>query len=446
MIARPCWDPGGGDATLPFGKSNPACVHWPAYSSSESSVNEPRRRLSEGIDQAIQRIHHATGRLSAGDIDHMLSRRCVSRQCLRVQILQRKVLVVAPHSRRCNADDRIAGDCSASARQRTDGVAASDGGKVGKWDRQYSPTQLHWHFAAGVNVSDCRATIIAGDFNGAFTRLRLTTSLRLLEEAASAGVVDDTELLLCLQETPINAGSWCLRGPQPLFAMTSNEEAPLLALPHWLPRLRDVDFALWDNARKAATRDSAARTESLAKRARKAVFRGGLYRLSVYSNRWREEGVRKALLTSDNWHALGRGAVLHAMASAADKDNDGQLIDAHVSLGPYAERLRIDEKVQRSMPLPAAMSLAEQQARFRYVLNIEGHGGWADRLAKLQLSPMLVIAQDVAPRLWFESALQNGHTHLVVVSIDLLEASRLVVGDGARRAWSDGLTVCSHRG
>ena len=62
------------------------------------------------------------------------------------------------------------------------------------------------------------------------------------------------------------------------------------------------------------------------------------------------------------------------------------------------------------------MSHAEQQRRFRYVLNIEGHGGWADRLYKLLMSNQLVLAQDVAPRLWYEGYLEAGTTHLVVDS------------------------------
>ena len=35
-----------------------------------------------------------------------------------------------------------------------------------------------------------------------------------------------------------------------------------------------------------------------------------------------------------------------------------------------------------------------QARRFRYVINAEGHGGWADRLYYLLLSPMTVVAQD----------------------------------------------------
>ena len=342
----------------------------------------------------------------------MLRQPCVARQCLKVVVFKSEVYVVAPESQRCTYDDLLVGQCSPFARQQTEGLAANyEGARGGKWDTHYSPSSLRWHFAAGVNVSTCASSIRPGDFNGVFTRLRLVTSLRLIEEAARAGTLSDTELILCLQETPLNAGGWCLGGSQPIFAMVTNEEAPMLAFPHWLPRFRDVDFAFWDGARRAESKRSAFSEKPPEHRARKAVFRGGIYRLSVYSDRWRKKGCRRTLLTSSNWKHLGRSALLHtAMSDAAN------ILDANVFVGPYTERLGLNESLLAKMSAPPFLSLAEQTARFRYVLNIEGHGGWADRLPKLLLSSMLVLNQDQAPRLWFESVLRQFETHLVVDS------------------------------
>ena len=53
----------------------------------------------------------------------------------------------------------------------------------------------------------------------------------------------DTELVLCVNEVMPNAGGWCLKGQQPVFASTTNQEAPLLPFAHWMPKLRDWD--LW---------------------------------------------------------------------------------------------------------------------------------------------------------------------------------------------------------
>ena len=155
-----------------------------------------------------------------------------------------------------------------------------------------------------------------------------------------------------------------MRGPQPVFSMTTNEEAPLLAFPHWLARLRDVDFALWENARQA-TRASAASIRSDA-RARKAVFRGGVYRLSVYTDRWPSVGAQKTMLTKSNWMQVGRTSLLRALLSRDAR----HLVDANVFLQPFAERLGIHTTTLTMMSSPTSISLAEQQARFRYVLNV----------------------------------------------------------------------------
>ena len=42
------------------------------------------------------------------------------------------------------------------------------------------------------------------------------------------------------------------------------------------------------------------------------------------------------------------------------------------------------------------LTMEEQIRGFQYVVNAEGHGGWADRLYQLLLSPQLVLAQDRA--------------------------------------------------
>ena len=43
---------------------------------------------------------------------------------------------------------------------------------------------------------------------------------------------------------------------------------------------------------------------------------------------------------------------------------------------------------------PLMLSMENQTRSFQYVVNAEGHGGWADRLYQLLLSPQLVLAQD----------------------------------------------------
>ena len=84
--------------------------------------------------------------------------------------------------------------------------------------------------------------------------------------------------------------------------------------------------------------------------------------------------------------------------------------------GRWVKELGIGEAEMAALDQPEKLGMAAQQAGFRYVLNVEGHGGWADRLYQLLLSPMLVIAQDLPSRLWYEGVLTPGVTHLAVDS------------------------------
>ena len=145
-----------------------------------------------------------------------------------------------------------------------------------------------------------------------------------------------------------------------LFAATGNEASPLLPLPHWLPGLRDVDFSLWDEARgamRAATkgaRGSGQRCHATqAAPAPVAAFRGGVYRLSSYSDDWRRSGLRRTRLTSDNWRGIGRLALLHAKADGAIAD----LIDVNIALPEaYVHALKIDNATLARLDRPAQMA------------------------------------------------------------------------------------------
>ena len=364
------------------------------------------------IDRLVA-AHEGEAGVPKGSLASLMQKPCVRRFCVRVQILSGVLYVVAPLSRAC-ADEPRSENCSKAKRMRSDGLAMTGAGAVGKWNSDFSPTELEWDFVAGLNVSDCSPSIRPGDVNGAFTRVRLLTQLRLLEEAARYGGVDDTELVLCAGEAPLNAGSWCLpSSPQPVFATTGNEDAPLLPFPHWLPRLRDVDFSLWDDAR-AALRAASAPNAGKPAPASSAVFRGGIYRLSAYSDDWRTSRLRRTRLNRDNWRHIGRLALLQARS---DPGGAAGLLNVNMAVpGPYAQWLGIDNRTLGAMDRPAGLTMIEQARRFRYVINAEGHGGWADRLARLLLSPQLVIAQDLAARLWFEGLLTPGVTHLTTDS------------------------------
>lgn len=404
-----------GEAHLPFRKREHFCPRWPDYPTRIQAEQSRRARLDfirEGARSAINAIIDAGApRATEELLTSIMDKKCVQRLCVRIQILNSKVYVVAPRSQKCSTEANSV--CSTARRQRTEGVAMTAGLELGKWSSDFSPTSLEWHFVAGMNVSTCSAAVEPGDFNGAYSRLRLQTSLRLILEAARFRSMQDTEFILCVGETPLSAGQWCLNGAHSTFEVVSNLAAPSLPFPHWLPRLRDVDFSVWDEARAAQQHARYRQFKYQRQSAEsKAVFRGGLYRLSVYSDRWRQIGARRTVITPENWRKVGRTALIHLLANSSVK----RYLNAYVQVGVFANRLQISKKDQNSMDAPVQMSEAEQQRKFRFVLNIEGHGGWADRLYKLLLSNQLVLAQDVAAQLWFERFLQAGHTHLVVDS------------------------------
>lgn len=235
----------------------------------------------------------------------------------------------------------------------------------------------------------------------------MMSALRLMEEAAR--YLPDLELIWCANECPVNAGGWCLQGPQPIFSSTTNEEHAQIAFPHWMPNLRDWDFWIWDEARRNS------RKFDLSQRQDVAVFRGGLYRMNVYSDDWRAKGVKRIEFTPENWRQLGRPALLQARLN----EGGSKVLNVNfkaMEFNNWAEPLRISNDVLKVLDAPETMQLSEQQEKFRYTVNVEGHGGWADRLYRLLMSPQLVIAQDLPFRLWYESFLKAGKTHLIVDS------------------------------
>ena len=395
-----CWNEHAPGMVAGGSMESDFCPVWPPYEVADDAGG----RLA-GAVRATLRPFGAS--ILAEQIDAALEKKCAQKLCVRVQISDGKIYVVAPRSRTCR--DGPDSPCTPEARAATPG-ATSPGTN---FSAEFNPTLLEWDFSAGLNVSSCAAAIVDGDFNGPFTRTRWLTALRLLEEAARHEPALHTEFVLCANETPLNAGGWCLEGPQPVFAPTSNEEHPLIAFPHWMPKLRDYDFSVWDAARAVQRRraDAVARVTPDTRRAA-AVYRGGVYRLNVYSDEWRTHGVRRTDVNRSTWRHVGRTALLNARAH----DKKGYLNVSLPRIKQMQRYLRIPNATLEAMDKPEKLAWHAQQAGFRYVLNIEGHGGWADRLYQLLLSPMLVIAQDLPSRLWYEGVLSPGVTHLAVDS------------------------------
>ena len=157
-----------------------------------------------------------------------------------------------------------------------------------------------------------------------------------------------------------------------------------------------------------------------------AVFRGSLHRLNVYSVNWREQGPRRTEVTPRNWRWVGRTALIAKKALAPDLFNVNIAPGGVIGHSDHMNvRLKIPNSTWELLDEPIMMSFAEQVSRFKYAINIEGHGGWADRLYKLFLSPQLVLLQDIPARLWYEAQLRPW-THYVPVDSALGNLSNAV--------------------
>ena len=75
--------------------------------------------------------------------------------------------------------------------------------------------------------------------------------------------------------------------------------------------------------------------------------------------------------------------------------------------------------------VPKYLPMAEQAARFRYVVHVEGVAGWADRFRHLLLSGALVLKQEMGVVEWFEPLLKP-FVHYVPVSSTLHNLSKAI--------------------
>eukprot|EP00967_Tisochrysis_lutea_P031842 scaffold37611_cov35-Tisochrysis_lutea.AAC.4 len=276
--------------------------------------------------------------------------------------------------------------------------------------------------------------------------------------------------------TPVNFGDWCAKGAQPIWSLTSNEHSGLIPFIQWVQRPdRDTDLSyfdpahadpeMWDFGEYHITRqgstpchpnrvgDSNFRNCSDWCRAseavdhcaqcscaqcpfcwahlwqhkqRVAVFRGAAHRLSAYSTDWRKQGPRRTPITSKNWQSTGRTALI------AQKDALGDRLNIFVANGcatNHSHRLKrflqIDNTTWMNMDMPSRMSFSDQVDRFKYTINAEGHGGWADRLYKSMLLGQLVIMPDLPARLWYEAPLRPW-VHYIPVTADLRNLSSAI--------------------
>ena len=439
------------------------------YREHECSTWPPQQLAAQLQPRLVARIRQAVSDVMAsfpsgvqpGQLASLMRRPCMQRLCLHVQLFGGVLHVVAPEGMEtCSRGGSLKGRlscpphkkawpedmfgecrhrskstrytrsqyCNATARMAQPGVTIPD-----FWNDFIYPHTLEWHFAASLNLTSCRATgdvPLPGDHNHVYTRLRLQSALRLLMRAyqrlyAQGELPDPLELLICPNETPVNFGDWCATGAQPIFSSTSNEHATLIPFAQWIQGPdRDTDLAWW-NPLEVSSGSASARRELWGQMEPKAVFRGSLHRLSVYTDRWRTLGPRRTQVTRNNWQSVGRTALLATKSRRPDLFNMRLLSKSVEATEGLPLRLAIENATWMAMDKPEYLK-RDEQLRFRYAINIEGHGGWADRGYKMLLQPQLALVQDMPALPWYFSLLRP-FEHYIPVDSNLQNVTNAVL-------------------
>ena len=153
------------------------CPTWPPASIAESVRPELRGRIQHAVDATLQPF--AQG-VRAGTLANLMELPCVQRLCLRVQFLGGQMLVVAPTGMVPCDRDPVPTKCTKESRRQQVGTSVP-----GWWADGLNPEVLEWHFAAGLNLTDCSSRSRLGDHNAqcaaaaqfcAQIRLQLTRS------------------------------------------------------------------------------------------------------------------------------------------------------------------------------------------------------------------------------------------------------------------------------
>ena len=208
--------------------------------------------------------------------------------------------------------------------------------------------------------------------------------------------------------------------PLPFFTMVACRSRPSLPFVQWNTfEGRDPDLAVWPAELAARARQRAA-LPPWAGREATGVWRGSLGDFFVANREWSSKGVlAREPLSPQLWRSQGRLALLAQRCARGGSE----LLNVRIKL-LQARNAPIHTKdfaacvAMANKDHPRAISLAAQAERFRYVVHVEGNGGWADRLRHLLLSGAVVLKQEMGVVEWFEPLLQPW-VHYVPVSSDL---------------------------
>ena len=347
-----------------------------------------------------------------------VSKRAEEHLCLRVQIINNVIFVVGSPGSRLLDTQLHRCDSATVLGDENENFCALEQNADGSMSRR------------GDGAEGCRSQ------PRGWERHRLHVALRLLHIATTRPPgLRDCEMRLCGDDTCHGVWEQPPRA-RPLFTMATCMDSPTLPLPQWNAEWdakggRDVDLAVWDTVRQERRHRSMRALERRNWKCRESIaaFRGSANQLHTYNIHWgAERRVRRAKTEPSNWNVSGRWAL------AQHKLRAPQLLNVRLSV------LRRSDKIfqKRSQPLqykklmsavsndtPRAISLEAQARRFKYLLHLEGHGGWADRLKHLLLSGAAVMKQDMGVQEWYEPLLRPGQ-HFLPVASDLSNLTEVI--------------------
>ena len=277
---------------------------------------------------------------------------------------------------------------------------------------------------------------------------RLQTLLRLLLLVLrDEPDLPDFELRVCVDD--FCHGDFEGR-PVPWLTMASCATAPTLAAVQWNTQNgRMADLSEWADVLRHRRRWREAQAERWACKESVATWRGSMSESFTTNMPWTtRHKLERRPIESSPWRKAGRFALL------AHQCDHPSLFNVFLS-GVY----RLARKLNDSDPdlltcvhentherrYDRLMSLEAQAARFKYLVHVEGVGGWADRLRHLLLLGTPVIKQDMGVTEWFEPLLVAGR-HYIPVSSTLSNLSRAIAwarehDEAARRIGVEGAAL-----
>jgi len=273
---------------------------------------------------------------------------------------------------------------------------------------------------------------LGGNSPGGASMRRLLTVLRFLRSTLGTlrpSQRTDFALRVCVDE--FCHGMFEDR-PLPWLTTVSCAGTPALPAVQWNTlKGRDPNLSEWDAVLKEQAALQPLANATWACRTPKAVWRGSASEPFTTNMQWTGNGTLERLMVGKGrWRFQGRLALLWQHCQHPT------LLDVHMrglqgaTPGVGRSLLAADSQYARCVARlgvhkQKVLSLSEQARAFRYLVHVEGVGGWADRLKHLLLSHAVVLKQQMGVSEWFEPLLEP-FVHYVPVSSKLLNISDAV--------------------